>query len=533
MAVRMDYVIGSGPSGVACAVALLRRGRQVTMLDAGGELEEERQRQVEQLRGMDPAQWRSPAIDFMTAGMSADRKGVGVKRVFGSDYPYRDAERFMPLEKVGVDTRSSLAVGGFSAVWGAAILPFRQEDMAGWPIGVADLAPHYQAILSFMDASGVEDDLAEWFPLYTDARETFDRSRQADALFRDLERNREALKRAGIRFGSARLAARPRAKGGRPGCVYCGLCLYGCPYGLIYSTTETFQYLASFPNFHRISGVIVEQLQEGSSQTVSIIGRGRQTGAPVEFQADRVFLAAGVLVSTRILLESMKAYDRQVTLKNSQYFLLPILRYANVRGVSEERLHTLAQAFIEIHDPSVSRNTVHLQVYTYNDLYVSALKKTFAWTAPLLRPALGSILGRMLTVQGYLHSDCSPEIGVTLARGPEGSNLLRLEVQPEKVAEADAVLRRVLRKLSDNSRSLRARPVGRLLIKPAAGHGFHVGGTFPMRTHPAGFESDMLGRPAGFSRVHLVDSSVLPTIPATTITFSVMANAHRIGSLAP
>jgi choline dehydrogenase-like flavoprotein len=33
-------------------------------------------------------------------------------------------------------------------------------------------------------------------------------------------------------------------------------------------------------------------------------------------------------------------------------------------------------------------------------------------------------------------------------------------------------------------------------------------------------------------RVHLVDASVLPSIPATSITFSVMANAHRIASTA-
>ena len=40
---------------------------------------------------------------------------------------------------------------------------------------------------------------------------------------------------------------------------------------------------------------------------------------------------------------------------------------------------------------------------------------------------------------------------------------------------------------------------------------------------------DPLGRPQGWSRVHAVDASVLPSVPATTITFSVMANAHRIG----
>jgi len=43
------------------------------------------------------------------------------------------------------------------------------------------------------------------------------------------------------------------------------------------------------------------------------------------------------------------------------------------------------------------------------------------------------------------------------------------------------------------------------------------------------FETDTSGRPAGWRRVHAVDATVLPSIPATTITLTVMANAHRIG----
>ena len=61
------------------------------------------------------------------------------------------------------------------------------------------------------------------------------------------------------------------------------------------------------------------------------------------------------------------------------------------------------------------------------------------------------------------------------------------------------------------------------------GRSFHGGGSLPMRTQPSEFECDPLGRPQGWSRLHIVDASVLPSIPATTITFSVMANAHRIG----
>jgi choline dehydrogenase-like flavoprotein len=61
------------------------------------------------------------------------------------------------------------------------------------------------------------------------------------------------------------------------------------------------------------------------------------------------------------------------------------------------------------------------------------------------------------------------------------------------------------------------------------GRGFHAGGTLPMRTQPGEFETDVLGRPAGWRRLHVVDAAVLPSIAATTITFTVMANAHRIG----
>ena len=51
-----------------------------------------------------------------------------------------------------------------------------------------------------------------------------------------------------------------------------------------------------------------------------------------------------------------------------------------------------------------------------------------------------------------------------------------------------------------------------------------------MRKKPTKFECDVLGRPTGWERVHAVDATVLPSIAATTITLTVMANAHRIAS---
>lgn len=51
-----------------------------------------------------------------------------------------------------------------------------------------------------------------------------------------------------------------------------------------------------------------------------------------------------------------------------------------------------------------------------------------------------------------------------------------------------------------------------------------------MRRNPGPLETDVFCRVPGMTRIHAVDASIFPTVPATTITLTAMANAHRIGS---
>ena len=84
-----------------------------------------------------------------------------------------------------------------------------------------------------------------------------------------------------------------------------------------------------------------------------------------------------------------------------------------------------------------------------------------------------------------------------------------------------------------HSRQLRAVPIPPLIQMASPGRGFHSGGAFPMKESPGRLESDVWGRPTGLERVHAVDATTLTTVPATTITLPVMANAHRIGAEFP
>jgi len=139
------------------------------------------------------------------------------------------------------------------------------------------------------------------------------------------------------------------------------------------------------------------------------------------------------------------------------------------------------------------------------------------------------LLDHLLIIQGYLHSDESPGMRVRLTRATPGKPE-RLVVRANRDHRCKKTIGRVVSSLRGHRSEFRATPLSPLLRLAPAGRGFHSGGTFPMRAGPGSFESDLLGRPTGFRLVHAVDSTILPSIPATTITFGVMANAHRIGS---
>jgi choline dehydrogenase-like flavoprotein len=235
----MDCVVGSGPAGVACATALLQRGRPVLMLDAGICLEADRAKVVRSLANAPPEQWPVAERQWLRDGMKPSAQGIPFKLLFGSDYPYRDAERELGADYRGIGLRASLAFGGLSTVWGAAMLPYLDRDIADWPVTTAELAPHYRAALELTGLSAAKDDLAKLLPLFTDSPGQLASSQQTQIFLRTLDRQRDKLRRAGIYYGRARVAIRAARDAHSPGCVYCGMCVYGCPYGYIYNSADT------------------------------------------------------------------------------------------------------------------------------------------------------------------------------------------------------------------------------------------------------------------------------------------------------
>jgi choline dehydrogenase-like flavoprotein len=519
-------VVGSGPAGIACAQALAKRGHEVTILDVGHGPDETVSRKYAPLADSDPDEWDPGLVEELRSEFRVGRDELPPKPVLGSLHPYAPTDPSAPGPYSGVGLTPSLGRGGLSAVWGAAMLPYRSSDLTGWPLDENALAPFYRSVLEFVPLAGRRDGLEAEFPLYLeDDPHDLKPTPQVGSLLADLERRSERLERHAIVAGRARIAVRVEDDSTGRACRYTGLCLHGCPLGAIWSADQTLARLVSGGKVRYLSGSYVDRFEErADGVTVTF-----KTPQGVEkLSAKRLFVGAGVLPTTRLVLRSLDAVGEPVELRDSQYYTFPLLRGSGSRLELEKPGNTLAQAFLELNEPRDPRRSSHMQVYAYSDLMLREVASALRLPPPVVARIARGALSRLFFCQGYLHSDLSRGIRAELT-GSASDSSLRLEA----VGAPGPVQRDVeaaIGRLRGAARDLGAVPLRRLLRVWEPGRGIHAGGSFPMSARPSGLQTDLLGRPAGLRRTHLIDSSVFPTVPPTTITYTVMANAQRVAA---
>ena len=532
-------ILGSGPAAMAAALAL----PDALMVDAGYQLELSLAERAAAMGQTDVRTWPKGDVDWLRSTMIPSTAGVAAKLYFGSNvayFPKPDA----PSWNIHAGYQPSLAFGGLSTVWGASALPCWEPDIGEWPFSSDTWASHYQAVLQETGLAGVRDSLEEILPLHHPEPEELAESQQAKNIRQRMERGGEKLAQAGFRWGRSRLMVRAGEKNSSvnrlsyhpaqppswaQGCVRCGMCMYGCPYDLIYSSRKSILKWAQSGRIRYRPGIEVEGFHERPDR-VELWGRNRKDRQPWKMETQRLFLAAGTLGSTALALGSPASPTKAARFLDSQYFTIPLFLLDSTRHVRTEPLHTLAQLFLEILPGPISPRLIHLQIYTYNDMIRRLMERNLG----LLRHGLGSLIeraeGRLAFLQGYLHSDDSGTMEMTLH--PERGGSGRISVSAHLNPRSRRVIRSVLAKLSRHARQTGFLPLWPMLEMGAPGRGFHSGGSLPMRASVQEKEaaSDLWGRPFGLKRVHVVDSSVFPSIPATTITLTAMANAHRIAT---
>jgi choline dehydrogenase-like flavoprotein len=521
-----SLIIGSGPAAAGVALALVDDpDQQVTVLDIGHQVDAERRTVIDRMAGEAPDQWTAEDVEAIRAQpVGARTKGLPQKLSYGSDYPFEDVGQLHDVEATGHVNRSvvSGAYGGLSNVWGSQVMPFTSATFSRWPVSYDEMVPHYRAILSEIPYAGEEDALAAQFPLIGEATPLPPLAPRSTAVLDAADRNRAWLHGLGIAVGRARLAFDAGS------CVRCGLCMTGCPYSLIYSAAQTFDRLRSEDRVSYHDGLMaVEVGQVGD--TPFVMARESGSDRLQRFDADRIYLACGAVGTTRLVLSSLHVYDQDVQLGESAQFVVPMLSRRPVADPTTVTEFTLNQFNMVVTLDDIGLDVSQIHFYPHNPAMEEALPKLLQSPGG---QALGNHVLRRLTVGlGYLPSWESPAIRMRVTAPDTTGGLAGIRLSgDERTTAGNPMFRKVVRRMLRAAPRLDLWPVLPMAFISAPGKSYHFGGSLPHRTDPADgpLTTDRQGRLAAWSKVHMVDASVFPTVPATTFTLTIMANAHRI-----
>jgi len=476
-----------------------------------------------------PTEWTSGEWKQLGRNDGVTDRVLPRKLVFGSDYFYsaEQAEITRMGDYFDGTPPWSPARGGFSTGWGAAVLPPAPTDIANWPVTHDELLHHMREVLAGVPVSEPDDEIGRTFGrLRLEGSDVLELSQGQAELLDRLKLASRSDADAAVLVGQSRLLTQAGSTAINR-CRFCGHCSSGCVYGSIYTAEYDINrwIREGFIDYH--GGVTVFDVREQASSVHVRYGLNDRTES---LEADRLFLAAGAVNSARVLLNSSEGAVSRVKMQRVAG-VLQLFASPRSNTVLRPEVNTQTSHFLEIRDSRLSPFWAHVQVGQPNELVLRRLgiHELKGTPTPMRRTRL--VAGHLISTILNVHSSIGPTYEIQLTPQP---NLLP-SVKTRSTFD-DKNRKIVLSYSRSLARSLRQAGFFRIPLTRQVTSilpGYHFGASFPMCAIPQKpLDTDVLGRPFGWQRVHVVDASVLPAIPATTVGLLTMANAHRIAARA-
>ncbi len=522
-------IIGSGASAVNAAYPLVEAGFAVRMLDYGNRDTVYRQRipagSFSEIRHTDPNQHRYFLGDHFE-GIGFGYTGAGAQLTPPRQYVLRDTQVLTPVVSKTFFPIESLALGGLAGAWGAGCPQFGEADLGGFPLSRTSLDPHYEAVAERIGISGAHDDLLPFLGNLKAMQPPVEVDTNGQSILQRYQKIRLRLNGVGFYLGRPRLAMLSEHHRGRGPTQYYDMEFWTDTDKSVYRPQWTVDELRSFPNFDYRESVFVHEFVESRSKGVEVRAKNKNTGDFECHRARLIVLAAGTLGTTRIVLRSFGLYQRRVPLVCNPHTYAAMLNVNTLGKPGRDARHSLAQlCFVYAPGGNAHSATVgHL--YSYRSLLTFRLAKDsplpFRETLKLIRLVLPSL--SILIIQ---HQDNGSHGKYCLLSPDREGGADRLEIQftlsPDERKAADQTERAILSSF---------RKLGCLCfrrVRPEHAASVHYAGTFPMSAREQELTTDLDGRLRGTTRVYLADGSVFPSLPSKGLTFTMMANANRVG----
>jgi len=391
--------------------------------------------------------------------------------------------------------------GGQTNIWGGSVLPLREEDFESWPVARADLEPHYEAIAELIGIAGQRDRISDFLKLdYSNAPPV--KQLTGFSSLGDYVNGRAETDDYSFYAGNCPFTVDTRI-GSRTRCINCGECMAGCPRDSVYSSRH---YLRKYieQKVIRFVGKNVTKIDVNNDRPAVWTGDGER----VLF--DTVFLCAGCVSTTEIIMRSLSIHSGPV-LQDNAIYQFPILNMSGHADRQKNEYFGLTNLVILMQPKRGDLPFLQVQLYPSVDYLWRTLVPKWVWYA--VRYPLQWFRDRVLWVRVYMDAADSCRYHVRL----EDDHLVFKE---EGIPD-----RKHLAVFIDNLRQvLKGSMYFPLPYHPILAHtSAHLSSTFP-------YGGDLLdvGRDGGIMpHVHIADSTCFPESPVISPTLTIMANARR------
>ena len=419
----------------------------------------------------------------------------------------------------------SLARGGLSNTWATGVCRFDDDDLADFPISLNDLRRSYQNVTQRIGVSGTnEDDLSDFHGYEESLQPPLASSGHARLLYERYCSRSESARRRGVSIGHTRMATLTRDHQGRHGCVYCGLCAYGCASESMWSAKYDLDKLLRFPNFNYRDGAFVSHLRRLDASYMIGISPDQHSVVVEEVKTKRVILASGAIGSARLVLDALKMHNESRPLLSSPgaafALLVPRWRIGNL--IDEDVLGTAQLSYCVATPNSVER-------YAFGYISLADIVNTAELLAhmPFSYPLSRRIARRLQPIL---------LLGIIFLGGGYSCNKMRvslsgdLEISGGYISTTESTTKTAVNRLAGTLFRCGAYLIPGSITMRKLGEDVHYAGTVPMRAAPCIGEANSQGEVQGLPGVYVVDGSALTALPSKAHTLTIMANADRIAT---
>lgn len=425
--------------------------------------------------------------------------------------PFQFGSTTTPLS--GVSGSATHAAGGQSIAWGGQLPRYTQNDLdrvGEWPVNISDLNAAYETLEQHIGIAGSMDDLSEFFGPQSLSYPPPPLSPVGATLLRHYEARRH---KTALLLGRSRIGLRTTSSDDTPQFSYDELDFHSTRQHGFYTAQTTLDQLVNTNSIHYHPNMELRSWTESLSH-VTLVFTDTRTGQQATINARTVFLACGVLQTSRLVLLHNNR-SAKLPFIDHPPFLLPFLFPSLLFTPLPMQSFPIQLAGTFRDDASIMISFYYTGGMLFSDLIgeLPFLDFRSAWQ-------ITPLIARTLLVAQIWH-DSKPALGNFLQLTAD--NHLAITYQPT-APSAD------FSRLCMHMARLGAFSLPSLAKSAPPGWGFHYAATLPMRTSPGPFETNRNGQLWNSNRIYVVDGCVLPTLPSKNHSLTMMANAFRIAT---